>query len=453
MVTCCLVLQLPLHFCAVAPRTGPGPHVLPRIVVSSSPQAAQSSSFSTAPPQQAYTLPPDKLVKAKALGRIRSILGLVGSVWSLAVLYLLLATRAAAGLEGWTQRIFRRRWLHGVLFFAALLVTTALADLPLDIYAHSVSLRYGISVQGWTGWSLDLAKGLGLSLLFGPPILLLFNWIVRRWPRRYWLGAWVVTLPLMLFSAFGEPLIEPIFNHYEPLAEHHPALVAQLEQVVARTGASIPPDRMYLMKASAKSNGLNAYVSGIGSTKRIVVWDTMADRIPVEEILFLCGHETGHYVLHHIPKGLAIVAVSLFFVYWSCAGFAAWLARRFTGLWGLNGLGNEAPLSSRTGFVVLLFTVSVAGFVLAPIDNAISRHFEHQADVYGQEAIHGIVSDPQKTAVAAFNALGEAWLEDPNPSPFLEFWTFDHPSTQTRATFAAHYNPWANGGHGQFFAK
>jgi Zn-dependent protease with chaperone function len=471
MVSCFLVLQSPLQLGGVAARIGPGPHILPRILVSASPQAAQASFASrSAPPLQAYTLPPDKLAKAQALGRIRNILGLVGSIWGLAVLYLLLATRAAAALERWTQRILRRRWLQGLLFFALLLAITSLADLPLDIYAHSVSLRYGISVQGWVGWSLDLAKALGLSLLFGPPILLFFNWIVRRWPRRYWLGAWLVTLPLMLFSAFGEPLIEPIFNHYEPLSKNHPALVAQLEQVVARTGTNIPPDRIFLMKASAKSNGLNAYVSGIGATKRIVVWDTMADRIPGDEILFFCGHETGHYVLHHIPKGLAIASVALFFVYWTCAGIASWLARRFAARWALNVIenqpnacapsiafpamgGNQPPLSTRTGFVVLLFTVSVAGFVLAPVDNTISRHFEHEADVYGQEAIHGIVPDPQKTAVAAFNALGEAWLEDPNPSPFLEFWTYDHPSTQTRATFATHYDPWANGGHGKFFSK
>ena len=118
--------------------------------------------------------------------------------------------------------------------------------------------------------------------------------------------------------------------------------------------------------------------------------------------------------------------------------------------------GREASiglLSTRAGFIVLLFTISVAGFVLAPVDNAISRHFEHEADVYGQEAIHSIVSNPQKTAIAAFNALGEAWLDDPNPSPLIEFWTFNHPSTQTRANFAAHYDPWANGGHGKFFEK
>jgi Zn-dependent protease with chaperone function len=467
----CLTLQLPLQLPAVAPRTGPGPHVAPRIVLRASSQPAQASTAATtAPPQQAYTLPPAKLAKAIALGRIRNILGLIGALWGLAVLWLLLASRAAAGLETWAQRVCRQRWLQGLLFFAVFLVITTLADLPLDIYAHSVSLRYGISVAGWGSWLGDLAKGFSLSLLFGPPILLFFNWIVRRWPRRYWLGAWVVTLPLIVLSAFAEPLFEPIFNHYEPLAKNHPALVAELEKVVARTGTNIPPERMFLMKASAKSNGLNAYVSGIGSTKRIVVWDTLADRLPSDEVLFLCGHETGHYVLRHIPKGLAISAAALFFVYWACAGIAAWLARRFAAHWALkkgeNQMnagapsiapfamgGNQSLLSTRAGFIVLLFTISVAGFVLAPVDNTVSRHFEHEADVYGQEAIHGIVADPQKTAVAAFNALGEAWLDDPNPSPFIEFWTFNHPSTQARANFAAHYDPWANGGHGQFFEK
>jgi STE24 endopeptidase len=91
--------------------------------------------------------------------------------------------------------------------------------------------------------------------------------------------------------------------------------------------------------------------------------------------------------------------------------------------------------------VVLLFAISVVSFLLTPANNTFSRHFEHQADVYGQEAVHGIVADPQKTAVAAFNALGEAWLEDPNPSPFIEFWEYNHPSVQTRANFAAALRP------------
>src|SRR5208337_3471898 len=116
------------------------------------------------------------------------------------------------------------------------------------------------------------------------------------WPRRYWLGAWVATLPILVFLIFVSPLLVPLFYKQEPLQTNHAALVAKLGSVVARTGIDIPPDRMYLMKASAKTNGLNAYVSGIGATKRIVVWDTTAGRIPNDEIMFVFAHESGHYV-------------------------------------------------------------------------------------------------------------------------------------------------------------
>jgi len=138
----------------------------------------------------------------------------VGSLWGLAVLWLLLDSRLAAGLESWAQRHSQRRWLQGLLFFAVLLVVYTLANLPLDVFGHHVSRDYEISVQGWPSWLLDQAKALGLSVLLGAPLLLLFHWIVRRWPRRYWIAAWVVSLPLLVLSVFAEPLIEPIFNTY-----------------------------------------------------------------------------------------------------------------------------------------------------------------------------------------------------------------------------------------------
>ena len=283
-----------------------------------------------------------------------------------------------------------------------------------------------------------------------------------------------------MLGIFVGPLLAPIFNKFEPLAKSNPALVTELEKVVARTGTNIPPDRMFLMKASLKTNGLNAYVSGMGATKRVVVWDTTAGRVPNDEVLFIFGHESGHYVLNHIPKEIAGTALSLFFIYWGCAAFAGWLARRFGARWQLGGIetnqtklgapsiaafamgGNDEanngeagtnPLASRQGFLVLLFAISVVSFLMTPASNAFSRHFEHEADVYGQESIHGLVADPQTTTVSAFNHLGEATLVDPNPSPFIEFWSYSHPSVQHRAEFAQHYDPWANGGHGRFFDK
>ncbi|MGB8262171.1 MAG: M48 family metallopeptidase [Terracidiphilus sp.] len=402
----------------------------------------------TSQPAQAYNLPPEKLAKAITLSHIRTALDIGGSLWGMAVLWFLVATGAAAALSAWTTRLLHRRWMQGLLFFAAFFVITALASLPLDATGHFVSLHFQISVQGWASWLGDEAKSLAISVVLGSPVLLFFNWVVRVSPRRYWIWLWAVSLPLILLVTFAEPLvIDPLFNKFEPLSDHHAALVGKLETVVARTGNYIPPERMFLMKASEKSNGLNAYVTGIGASKRYVMWDTATDRLPDDEVLFIFGHESGHYVLHHIPKMLGGTILGLFFVFWACARFSEWLVRR-------NGLRWQAQtLASHPGFLVLLFALSVAGFVLQPASNTFSRYFEHEADVYGQEAIHSIVADPQRTAVSAYNHLGEAWLEDPNPSAFIEFWEFNHPSVQSRANFAAHYGPWANGGHGRFFDK
>jgi Zn-dependent protease with chaperone function len=413
-----------------------------------SPPAAAPTASATpaqAAPQQAYTLPPDKLARAIALSRIRNILDLAGSIWGIVFLWLLLAFRAWQGIERWAQRIANRRWVQGLVFFAAYFVITALAGAVIDAIGNHFERAYGISVQGWGSWLGDQAKALGLTLLFAVPVLLLFNWIVRRWPRRYWLGIWVITLPILVFFLLIFPLLVPLFYQQEALAKNHAALTAKIGTVVARTGIDIPPTRMYLIKASAKSTGIDAFVAGIGPTKRYVMWDTATNQLPDDQVLFVFGHESGHYVLHHIPKELAGDAAGLFFVFWVCAAFAAWLVKRYGARWGAT------DLASRTGFVVLLFAISIAGFLTQPAGSAFGRHFEHQADVYGQEAIHGIVADPQKTAVAAFNNLGESWLEDPNPNPLIEFWLYDHPSTQHRAEFAEHYDPWANGGHGEFF--
>ena len=429
----------------------------PRLCGAQSTPAQHAPESTVAPSQtaaaQAYTLPPGKLAQAVTLSHIDLALDIAGSLWSLVFLWLLLSRRWAAGLAAWTERLLRRRWMQGLLFFAAFLILSTLASLPLDAIGHAVSHHYAISVQGWGSWLGDQAKSLGLSLLFVTPVLLLFNWLVRAYPRSYWFRIWLFSLPLILLATFASPFIDPLFNKFEPLIQTHPALVAKLETVVARTGTRIAPERMYLMKASAKSNGLNAYVTGIGATKRFVMWDTATDRLPDDEVLFILGHESGHYVLHHIPQELAGMAAGLFFVIWGSAALAGRLARRRSARWQLSVRDETNPLASRQGFLVLIFTLSLASLLLEPAGNTFSRHFEHQADVYGQEAIHGLVADPEHTVVSAFNHLGEAWLEDPNPNAFVEFWTFSHPSVQHRADFAAHYDPWANGGHGSFFER
>jgi len=398
--------------------------------------------------EQAYSLPPEKLAEAKALNRIRVSVAIAGSVWGLIVLWALLRTGLATRLDVWTRETLKPGWMQGIGFFVIVLVILAVADLPLGVIAHAASLKYHVSVQGWAAWCVDNAKGLGVSLGIGVPVALFLNWVVRKSPRRYWMWIWVISLPLVLISVFLAPLVlDPIFNKFSPLEATHPALVAKLEEVVARTGTKIPPERMFLMKASEKSNGINAYVTGIGSSKRFVMWDTTMDRMPDDEIMFIFGHESGHYVLDHIQKGLTLMLAGLGLMFWVCAHLAEWMVRRFGESWKVSAM------SSRTGFLVLFFTFSIGNFVSEPLGNAVSRRFEHHADMYGQEAIHGLVADPQKTAVSAFNHMGEAWLEDPAPNAFVEFWLDSHPSVQQRARFAEHYDPWADGGRGEFFSK
>ena len=402
------------------------------------------------PPQseQAYNLPADKLAKAITLNKIRLALEVVGTFWGLAVLWLLLATKIAARIGEWVKTISRFRWTQGLIFFALFLVVTTIASLPLDMTEHAVSRHYGISVQGWGGWFGDQGKGLALSVVFGSLIMLLFNWLVRVSPRAYWFWVWLITMPLACAAIVISPLvIDPLFNKFEPLTKTHAALVDKLEKVVAKTGTNIPPERMFLMKASEKSNGLNAYVTGMGATKRFVMWDTATDRLPDDEVMFVFGHESGHYVLNHIPKMLTIMAIALFFIYWLCARIAEWMVRKFGPQWQIDSV------ASRAGFLTLFFALSIVGFFVTPASNTMSRHYEHEADVYGQEAIHGLVTDPQKTAISGFNHLGEAWLDDPDPNPIVEFWDYNHPSVKNRANFAARYNPWKNGGQGKFFAQ
>ncbi len=395
-----------------------------------------------------YTLAPPQAALAHHLALLRLALHFGVELAALAVLILLLESGLAQRVaHAITQRL-SRPWLQTALFAAALLLLLNLCVLlPADATSHSALLRAGISIQSWPGWLRDQSITTLLMLLVGTPILVFARWLLVRSPRRAWLWFWLASIPVILAAALVLPqIVEPLFDHFSPLAATHPELVRQFERVVARTGTHIPPQRMFLMQASVKVNGLNAYVSGLGPTQRIVVWDTTADRMPTDEILFILAHESGHYVLHHLLWGLTLGIFGTLALLWLTMKLAASLLRWRGRRWRV------ASLTSLPGMVVVLLALVLLEIVSEPIGNSISRAFEHQADVYAQEALHGIVPDPQATAVAAFQQLGQAWLEDPHPAPCVVFWTYDHPSIQSRASFAAHYDPWTKGNHPRYFA-
>ena len=179
----------------------------------------------------------------------------------------------------------------------------------------------------------------------------------------------------------------------------------------------------------------------------MVVWDNTIKSSPTDETLLVFGHELGHYVLHHIERGMAIGAVLSFFFLWIGARLAQWLVLRYGPRWHIASLEDWAA----TG--VLLLVLALLSFIAEPISNSISRVQEHQADVFGIEVVHGIVADPQKVDAESFQREGEQSLEYPYPSPFVVFWTYTHPPIAEREAFAANYDPWQEGAHPRYFSK
>ena len=201
----------------------------------------------------------------------------------------------------------------------------------------------------------------------------------------------------------------------------------------------IPRTRIYEMKASEKTTELNAYVTGFGSTKRVVVWDTTMRHLDTPETLFVFGHEMGHYVLGHIIKGLIFGLALLLLLFYLSYRMANWILERYGKSWGIRQLSDfaSAPL--------LLLLFYVLSFLGTPVFNAVSRHLEHQADQYGVEVIHGLVPNEQRSSAEAFQILGERSLDYPYVGKLAEVWLWTHPPIADRMIFVQRYNPWAEG--------
>jgi STE24 endopeptidase len=392
-----------------------------------------------------YSLSPADLAKAQHLGAIHVTMHFVEEIWGIVSLLLLLGFGVIAWMRDTAVKVSRNRWMQGYLFLLLYLIAGSLLNLPLDLYSEHLSRVYGLSVQGWGSWFGDLGKSFVLGWIIGGLLLMLLFWVIRKMPRRWWLVFWGFSIPIVLFGVFAAPYIEPLFNHYEPLQKSNPALVARLEEVVAKGHMDIPPERMFLMKASEKTTTLNADVEGFGHSKRVVVWDTTIQKMTPDQILMVFGHESGHYVLHHIDYGLFFTILTLLVLLYLGYLFVQLAIAKFGTRWGIPAQTDWAALA------VLLLAFSFFGLVSEPIQSSFSRMDEHAADIYGQEVVHGLVSSPQAAAQGAFDVLGAVSFSDPNPNQFYEFWTYSHPAIGRRAAFGKVYDPWAPGMEPKYF--
>ena len=389
---------------------------------------------------KSYSLPPEKYEKAISYSRAQYRLHFIGTAYSFLILLFILSRRIAPAFRDWAERVSSRRFIQAFVFVPLLLLVLDIFKLPVDIYQHYLSRHYEMSVQGWGSWFWDWSKSELIEFLIASILAYILYALIRRSPQRWWLYFGLASLPILVFLLFISPIIiDPLFNKFEPLQNTEPLLVAEIEKVVNHAGLDIPAERIFEMKASEKVNAVDAYVTGFGSSKRVVVWDTTIAKMSGAQTLFVVGHEMGHYVLGHISKGIAfagaLVILLLLLVHFAVRGTLSRKDRE----WAIRGLFDWASLPALLLFFYLFL------FFAEPVYNTFSRYQEHQADVYGLEVIHGIVPDSSATAAEAFQTLGEVDLADPAPGTFIKLWLYSHPPLGERLAFAHEYDPWSKG--------
>jgi STE24 endopeptidase len=363
--------------------------------------------------------------------RIRDVLYFVGNGWAMLTMLVLLVTPVSRKIRDAAARVTKKPFLMAMLYIAIFTVVVALIDFPLSYYSgYVVPHQFDLSDQTFGAWLTDELKGLGVGLIIGSIIGALALLTLRRF-KRWWIVLWIGSIPLILLMVVIQPVVlDPLFNKFEPL--RNAQLRAKLLDLASRAG--IEGGRVYQVDKSKQTKTLNAYVNGIGPTKRIVMWDTLLAEMTEDEVLAVMGHEMGHYVLRHMWKGLAFtlaLAILVFFLGQKIhdRGLAKWGAK-----WGVTGPGDPASVPW------LLLLMTIFAFLLSPVGSAFSRSMEHQSDMFSLELTH--LNEPM---ASAFVKLAENSKRDPNPHPFIKFWRYSHPPIAERIPFALSYKPWEKG--------
>ena len=338
-----------------------------------------------------------------------------------AVSLLLLSTGWSARMRDRAERWSRFRAGQMLLYAGQYILFSTLIVFPMTIYEGFVrEHKYGLATQTFGPWLGDQAKGLGLGLVFGSLLIAALYGVVRKLPRTWALWGALTCVGFLLFAQLIAPVfIAPMFNTYTRLTD--PALREPILRLARAQGVSV--NDVYVSDASRQSTRVSANVSGFLGTERITLNDNLLKRCSLPEIEAVMGHEIGHYVLHHVYKGMLFFAVLIVagfaLIRWAFDRFVAWKGEA----WGIRGIGDPAGLP----LVVLIF--SAYFFVLTPVSNTYIRTDEAEADLFGINAS----AQPDGEAQVDLK-LGEYRKLD--PSPLEEFLFFDHPGGRSRILMA-----------------
>ncbi|HLZ38716.1 MAG TPA: M48 family metalloprotease [Mycobacteriales bacterium] len=329
----------------------------------------------------------------------------------LAVAALLALTPLGAGVVTGAARPFGGGWVAQVLAGGlALLLIGRIAVLPFDARVETVLRRAGLSTQTWASWLADVGKGFAVSSVLTLVGLVGLVGLARAWPHRWWIPAAAIAAALVFVVSFAAPVVvEPLFNRFTSM----PAgpLRDSLLDLAREDGVRV--DEVLVADASRRTTALNAYASGFGATKRIVVYDTLLRSAGPEEVRLVVAHELGHAKRRDVLRASVIGALAAAIVV--CLLFV------------LLGPGAGDPrLLPR-----VLLLISVVGLVAAPVGTLVSRRVEAFADVHSLD----LTRDPA-TFVASERRLALRNLSDLDPSPLVYAMFATHPSAPQRIALA-----------------
>lgn len=433
-----LALTLPLAAGLPAQTTAPRAPA-PSTLETTPPSPSAPGAPATAAPARApssgegpVAVPPPS-EKAVRYHRSGNVLWVIGTLWGLLVPAVILFTGLSAKIRDRASRVARGGWLLTlVLYGAAYTLLTFVAGLPLGFYEGYVREHaYGLSNQSAGAWWGDTFKGLALGLVALALILWIPYLLLRKSPRRWWLYTSMALVPLVVFGIWLSPLvIDPMFDRFGPMSDR--ALEAKILALADRAG--VEGGRVYEVAKSEDTNAVNAYVTGFGSSKRIVLWDTLLETMDERETLFVMGHEMGHYVLGHVLWTLVVATVGIIASFWAVHASAGWLIGRFRHRFGFDTLADPAS------YPLLILITSVVGLLATPALFAFTRHLEHEADRFGLE-----LTRDNHAAAMAFAKLQRGNLAIPDPGVLYTLFQESHPPLGSRIEFANAYRPWETG--------
>ncbi len=373
------------------------------------------------PPDPTAGLPAEVVERAESFAGALRPASLTSLLLGLAVSAVLGLTRLGARLVQAVARPLGGGWAWQVLLGTfALLVVGRVVALPVAAYAEVVRHRYGLSTRSWPLWLRDVAVSLAIDAALTALVLLVLVWLVRRAPRTWWAWAAGAAATLVVVGSFLYPVvIEPAFNSFDPLPAGQ--LRTDLLELAEENGT--PVDDVLVSDASRRTTSLNAYVSGFGSTRRIVLYDTLLDRLTDDEIESIVAHELGHVATDDVLTGTLMGALG-------AAGAVAGLGWLLSWTPLLRRAGAESPGDPRVVPLVLLL-VAVGTLVATPVQNLVSRQVEARADLYALD-----LTGDAEAFIRMQERLGSTNLSDPDPPAVWQWFFGSHPTKAQRVAFA-----------------